>query len=272
MNLKKGLLPLLIGVSFPSVAVETRQPSKSSMNLRKPPVEEELPKVIRVERETPVFSGPSVKKRILADVDAGTMLIAKALSPKHSWIHVEDEDGNKGWIPVNRTNFKSLVTPTELVKDEDVEEAVNEEKEEQGQVPPLEALKVLEGTMHNYGVGIAASFLVLQSLDSALSRERRVGFELGAYREWRIKESSTRSVTLPILIRMMARSPGSGFFSGPDLGAQYRLKDKSWGAEFGYSFGWGAKTRAGPQTRARISAELGHRTRYLATWGFGWVF
>jgi hypothetical protein len=256
------------------VALPVFSAEKAHMKLRTRVDEGSLPKVIRVERTSPVFKNPSAKSKILADVDMGTVLIARSVSPKGSWILVEDEDGNSGWMPVNRTNYKSLAPTKEIVSDEEIKDAEKDNQEAEAEtekIPPL-GVVAIEATVSNFGFGGDFSYLIRQSMDSPFSRERRIGIEIGAYRDWDADAASTRNYTLPLHFRMMAREPGAGFVSGPDLGASYRVKDSSWGSGLGYSIGYVSNESTGIATRVRAGIEWGGKTRHLFSWSLGWVF
>jgi len=236
-----------------------------------------LPKVIKVERDTPIFKSPSAKAKILADVDAGTVLIARTVSPKGSWLLVEDEDGNKGWMPVSRSNFRSLSPPSEVVSDEEIKSAQeeNQKEEEEGeqeQKIPSALVFQAEAVASNYTWGAALSFLLLQKMESQYSRERRIGIEFGAQREWKVTDESVRDYSFPLAIRMLARDPGSHFFSGPDFGTSYRLRSESWGMGAGYSVGYLANIPEGLSTRLRFGIEWGGKTRHQFQWSMGYIF
>ncbi len=59
-------------------------------------------------RETPVFKMPSAKAPVLADAQPRTPLLVRALSSKGTWLLVEDEDANRGWVPTGYTDFSAL--------------------------------------------------------------------------------------------------------------------------------------------------------------------
>lgn len=242
------------------------------MKMRNAENDATLPKVIRVELASPVFKSPSSKSKILADVDAGTVLIARSQSAKGSWLAVEDEDGNKGWIPINRTNYKSVSPPAEVVSDEEIKDAVAENKEEQEPETPSTAIFGVEASASNYGFGGSLNYMVLQTMDSAISRERRIGLDLGVYREWAVGPTSLRSYTFPIAIRMLARDPGSQYFSGLDFGMSYRARNTSWGPGLGYSLGYVSHLPKGFETRFRFGLEWGGKTRGAFSWMLGWIF
>jgi hypothetical protein len=66
--------------------------------------------LIETIRETPVFKAPGAKSQVLADAPPRTPLLVRALSSKGTWLMVEDEDGNRGWVPTSFTDFSALGT------------------------------------------------------------------------------------------------------------------------------------------------------------------
>ena len=230
-----------------------------------------LPKVIRVERNTPVFQYPSAKSKILADVDVGTVLIARELSNQGRWLFVEDEDGNKGWLPRGRTNFQSLLDKRDAVPDSEIDDAKEDAALERNMMEPPRFLWVAGGTAHTRGFGAEFSFLMPYFLSEDGVRERRMGLAVGAYRHWN-QRLPNETVSVPLRFRMLARDRSSWFGSGPDVGAIYRWGDKSWGAGLGYSLGLVPRTEIGITSLIRGGFEFGGKTHAVLEWQIGWMF
>lgn len=64
--------------------------------------------VLSITRTAPLFDKPSAKAKLLAEADPGTPVLGRELSTQKSWILVEDADGNRGWMPTERTNYKDI--------------------------------------------------------------------------------------------------------------------------------------------------------------------
>ncbi|MEO5666528.1 MAG: SH3 domain-containing protein [Bdellovibrionota bacterium] len=64
--------------------------------------------VLNITRKAPLFDHPSKTAKLLAEADPGTPVLGRGLSPQGAWILVEDSDGNQGWMPTERTNYKNV--------------------------------------------------------------------------------------------------------------------------------------------------------------------
>ncbi len=64
--------------------------------------------VLQITRTAPLFDKPSAKAKLLAEADPGTPVLGRDLSTQKSWILVEDSDGNRGWMPTERSNYKDI--------------------------------------------------------------------------------------------------------------------------------------------------------------------
>jgi hypothetical protein len=92
--------------------------------------------VVTIKRNTPVYKLASGKSKPLADVETGTMLLLVDVSPRKTWLFVQDEDGNRGWVPAKFTDFRVDVeekapeaakeTPEEAEDDRDERESREE--------------------------------------------------------------------------------------------------------------------------------------------------
>jgi len=64
--------------------------------------------VIKVTHKSPLFEKASSTSNTLGEADPETPVLARALSPKSTWLLVEDSDGNRAWIPTSRSNFNQI--------------------------------------------------------------------------------------------------------------------------------------------------------------------
>ncbi len=65
--------------------------------------------LLQVSEPVPVFTAPDPKSAKLAEADVGTVLLAIGLSNKRTWVEVEDDQGTRGWVPVDRTDLGELL-------------------------------------------------------------------------------------------------------------------------------------------------------------------
>jgi hypothetical protein len=64
--------------------------------------------VIKLTQKSPLFEKPSARSESLGIADEETPVLARALSPSETWILVEDSDGNRAWVPTDRSNYKAI--------------------------------------------------------------------------------------------------------------------------------------------------------------------
>ena len=243
--------------------------------------------LIRIERTSPVFAQPRAKSKILADVDVGTLVILKDVSPQGTWLLVEDEDGNAGWVPRNRTQFQK--EPSTEVKSSAQTEAKPLEDQSEIKGPPAPPAnfetrrRLLSLISHHtadatrldptgaWVAGLAYSYLhPMGHLNPKSERMSWLGFSVGLLPAW---ESSRRGFVVPLSYRMWSQSPDSVWGSGPDLGLSfYRMKaplKNYWGIPLGYSFAW-APTPRGIFLSLRAAIEFRNRIRPQLEFAGGW--
>lgn len=76
----------------------------------------EIPVLVEVQKDTPLFSRPSIKSERLAEAEAGTLLIFVNKSKKGIWLQLKDSEGMSGWMPADRTDYKDIANAREQVK------------------------------------------------------------------------------------------------------------------------------------------------------------
>jgi hypothetical protein len=219
-----------------------------------------FPVVVKMTQNSPVFVKPAASSRILADVSAGTTLIARKQTPKGFWLLLEDEEGNKGWVPETRTNFKVLLskiqsgilatnsgaTPSavESAFDSKAQESTNTGPElfsgadESPEGEPL-SISVVSLKIEKVGYGFGYSFLSPMSRDSRnIDRLQRIGFEVAVNRSYGAGLFDSAQTTVFGKIRMLNQTEGQNFGAGPDFGFLYKIESKVWGPGLGYSLGY----------------------------------
>lgn len=68
----------------------------------------EVPYLLEVKKDTPLFSRPSIKSQKLAEAEEGTLLLYVEKSKKNIWVKLRDSDGLEGWMPIERTDYKEV--------------------------------------------------------------------------------------------------------------------------------------------------------------------
>jgi hypothetical protein len=233
----------------------------------------DLNQILKLKRNTPVFSKPSPRSRVLADAYADTVVILRRLSPKQNWAWVEDEDGHKGWIPTNRTNWYDLKTqkttneipPESLPAPESLppslEEAMaNSEPVEEPKAQSTEAssLAAVLLNLNRKGRGLTLFYLAGSILkDSIRQKLDRTGFEVHALNLWGSQRISTSKDPWVVgaSFRMLSQNIGSGLASGPSLGGLFRIDNKTWGPSIAYSAGFLPPEESGPVVQGRAAFE-----------------
>ncbi|HVJ66185.1 MAG TPA: SH3 domain-containing protein [Bdellovibrionota bacterium] len=77
--------------------------------------------LLQVSEVVPVFARPDPKSAKLAEADVGTVLLAVDLSPKRTWVRVEDDEGTQGWVPVDRTDLGELLEAQIKIREAEIE-------------------------------------------------------------------------------------------------------------------------------------------------------
>ncbi len=235
--------------------------------------------VVRVIRASPVFKEPRKGAKVLADADVGTTLVLKRASARGLWLELEDEDGNLGWVPANRTDYSAAPppppAPTGAKRPPGTEE--DEEPEanvaERGGSPREEASSsvrwLLEarggltaagaelGANRSAGAGLSALFPGPTSPGGKLSW---VGFSLGG--EALLSSTGYEGLVMPIRYRQWSRYPGTSWAFGPDAGLLRFLLPRASDAtsiELGYGGGWSGRSLS---LTLRAGLRFVHGTRF----------
>ncbi len=262
-------------------------------------------RVIRFTKNSLVFSAPSPKSQTLADVEADTVVIVRKLSPKKTWILVEDEDRNQGWVPRDRTDFVELPNFEEPRNGKKAERGIFDqmdaaESSESSVEKPMAKSKSAEappsatpssGYSHyaallgrksfsdpngsaSWGLVYALSLPRVFVMSGADSRELRMSLGLGYLRA--SKKNYAGNFSLPLRLKMTGRELNSVWTSGPDLSIFYmrepRGTDKNmYSLGLGYSVGYLPRKGAGIHPSLRLGFEVFHKTRLSLEAALGYL-
>jgi len=266
---------LIAPVYAQSLTLAAPKPKLDSM--KKISEKVELPKAIRVTRLSPVFEAPSVKSKVLADADPGTVLIAREVSTQGGWLLVEDEDGHRGWMPRNRTNFNLLFVPeTEVMPEpQELNQARDKwlESQQATEAPRFKKFRhQLAGQVSSVGWGGSYTFFQLMNPSGSSMRQGAFGVQLGLHNFWGAQEIFETYATY-LKFRWLGQDRNTSVVSGPDFGVTMRHPEKKWLATLGYSWGWMSRLEHGGfSLLLRPALELGASSRALIELEAGWFF
>ncbi|MEZ4814534.1 MAG: SH3 domain-containing protein [Bdellovibrionota bacterium] len=68
----------------------------------------EVPYLLEVKKDTPLFVRPSIKSKQLAQAEEGTVLLYLEKSKRSIWVKLRSADGLVGWMPISRTDYKEV--------------------------------------------------------------------------------------------------------------------------------------------------------------------
>lgn len=68
----------------------------------------ELPYLLEVKKDTPLFAAPTMKSERLGVAEAGMTFLFVEKSKKGIWLRLKDADGTYGWMPADRTDYKEV--------------------------------------------------------------------------------------------------------------------------------------------------------------------
>lgn len=68
----------------------------------------EIPYLLEVKKDTPLFSKPSTSSSRLAEAEEGTLLLYRGRSKRRIWVKLSDSEGLEGWMPMDRTDYKEV--------------------------------------------------------------------------------------------------------------------------------------------------------------------
>lgn len=270
-----ALVPLFVRgaevTTPPSSPINTPSPAKSSQL--------SAGQVVRVIRASPVFKEPRKQSKVLADADVGTTLVLRRASARGLWLELEDEDGNLGWVPANRTDYSPMMPPSPPAGAKDAK-GVGEEEEpepsnvtERGGSPHEEASSRVRwlfearggltaagaelGARRSAGGGLSALFPAPTSPSGKLSW---VGFSLGG--EALISGEGYEGGVVPLRYRQWSRYPGTSWAFGPDAGVLRYILPQTPDAtslEVGYGGGWSGSSMS---LTLRAGLRFVHGTRF----------
>jgi hypothetical protein len=204
--------------------------------------------VLQITRTAPLFDKPSAKAKLLAEADPGTPVLGRDLSKQKSWILVEDADGNRGWMPTERSNYKDVSELSEQLlpvdpswKSEMSDLSAEEESLESNEAPSQSSRRGNWELSAAYREGISDGVQTVSPLGIAYLESRaaqgvgvRADFDLGGDRvpyAWRLS--------------FLGRYAWVGsFFRELDVGYERRnLSPTQAGLSVGYSLGMGLSSR-----------------------------
>jgi len=202
--------------------------------------------VLSVTRQAPLFEKPSSRSKLLAEADPDTPVLGRALSPQGSWILVEDSEGNRGWMPTERSNYKEVSELRDQVLPVDPSTKAEPNFETPDNELAMPEVPVAEGPRNweisaGYREGINAGVTTVFPIGFAFFQsapDQRVGLrvdmDLGASKTpyaWRIS--------------FLGRYPWVGsFFRELDIGYERQKSDPvRAGLSAGYSLGFGVSKR-----------------------------
>jgi hypothetical protein len=231
--------------------------------------------IVVLERPSSVYVSPSGKSKILADADRGTALVVKSVSPKGTWLELEDEEGNRGWIPANRTDWSKV--SAHAVKPADGAPNMNLEKKTDEDSLARETKAVTDPDWLDWSVGLWRRDRILHQGDpvKAPSHGVQAGYLVAGPRGDRyglqVGFGLSAMSELLIPLRCLLVSPwGKGFSGSPHLGLTiFRTQSgppKKWlgSGEFGYHVYWGW---SGWSLFAGPEFVWGHKTRLMSEIG-----
>ncbi|MBS1985453.1 MAG: hypothetical protein JST16_14905 [Bdellovibrionales bacterium] len=260
-----------------------------------PNAEQAVGQLLHVRIPTPVFAQASAKSKVLADVDEGTTLLLRAFSPQKTWLLVEDEDRNRGWVPRDRTDYTlSAIAPPEETKGTDAAAAKlqgatafdtqRDQLDAQPPLPPVRSVHELAAWTRstfrspsfdpngNFGYGVLYSFMLPSpGLSATRQRLAMAGLQTGYARAH--ASGVDNGFTIPLRYRLLSRDFESSFTLGPDLGLLMFRRQGSdetfWSFAFGYSVGFTPVT-SGFSFLGRLGLDFVNSTRLSVEFALGW--
>lgn len=243
--------------------------------------------LIKITRATPVYTKPSLKSQAIADVDKETLLLVKKVSSKKIWLYVEDEDGNTGWVPSQRTNFSDVTHQANALKEAAELEKQEAEQDRKKNQLSLDQIEERKRSAHSFRHHLSAlgrraftdpngdwaygpSYrLMLPSVAMRHGNEyqfNRLGFEIAFLK-------SEEKFSLPLRFKFLGQKENSWVATGPDLGLFFtKLKrDSKWSGSVGYSVGINPPN-SGLSLLLRGGAEFFSKNRLSIEVSSGWVF
>jgi hypothetical protein len=146
----------------------------------------DLPFLIEVKKDTPLFLRPSIGSEKLVEAEAGTMLLFVEKSKKGIWVKLSDADGTSGWMPTDRTDYQEVkqaqvsMEQIQSISQREVPEAKQKTKEEMME-EALRAREAQEQNSFNPNLRIAPLMKWLSDSEPTSTRiGLRVDYNLGS--------------------------------------------------------------------------------------------
>lgn len=226
-----------------------------------------LPRIIRIERKTPVFEAANPKSKAFADLEVGALMIGRELSPRKSWILVEDEDGKKGWIPTRTTNYSISVERTQEELEEELPDRIDT-RDQEVRDPRQEHTVGPVLQLDYYGARLGLQYSGLPQLQN--NRARRVSWLL--YFQSDFRPSFGQNASVAARTRVLGQQNQNWLVSGPHADLGYRFSRRQVFGALGYSLG----VRSPDATKFSLlivgTVEWGGPTRHIVALegGYAW--
>lgn len=234
--------------------------------------------LLQVTADVPVFSRPDPNSARLANAESGTVLLVIELSSKKSWVHIEDDQGTRGWVPVDRTDLRELLEAQVKIQNAQLEAAkaqLEESAEAQKEAQAVESqasvyqsnarISHVIGPLYEFngGRGWGALYSLLfdfQIPEQGIVRQRSFGAELA----WLNLKPEHR---YDLRVRYSSRFSWDGRFTyGPDVSVRLPTARSSAMYILAYRFGYELLWRFPLEMRVAISSERTHRWLSELSW------
>lgn len=228
--------------------------------------------VVKLKRASVVYSQASAKSKPLADVDPGTMLLLIDVSPRKTWLFVQDEDNHRGWVPAKFTDFRGDLAADDKKDEPEESNEVREQHEESSRGVPHP--NVLETGVRkafsdpNGDWAWLARYTRYFWADGPLAFGLMAGYDgyLGGKRG---------GASIPLRVKVQNFETGRGTSFTVDAGAYFmRDPDPKVGWSTSGSLGLTSNVlySSGFTYGLRLGLDFAPGTRFGLEWNLGWTF
>lgn len=232
--------------------------------------------LLQITEDVPVFLKPDPRAPRMANAEAGTVLLVLEVSSKRSWVKVEDDEGTRGWIPVDRTDLPDLLKAQIQLRD-----SQRAETKALLEGPPPEAdpfdessasryqdsarLTHVLGPVWQWNHGAAWGILYSALFDFQISERGGVRQRsLGAEAAWLRKSSAN---LYEFRLRFSSRYPSHVPLSyGPDVAVRFGDEKSPTTFFAGYRIGYDLFWRFPLEWRVGIGSKSGQRWLTEVAW------
>lgn len=234
--------------------------------------------LLQVTEPSPVLARPDPKAAKLAQADAGTVLLVVEISRKRTWVQVEDEEGTRGWVPVERTDLVELLAAQSKIKKAQAEaikvqldtvasgpEDDLDQENSGARFQTTHRLSHVLGPVMQVSDGRAWGMLYSLLFDFQVPgksgvRQRGVGAEMAWLRASAMNRYEFR-------LRYTSRfSKRPAFSYGPDAGVRFASNTSPTSFVFGYRLGYHFAWYLPLELRAAVTTESSHRWLGELSW------